>query len=183
MRGGIKRVIRYLAGAPSCKWIFKYQNEPNCVTLQTDSDWAGCVVTRRSTSGGAIYLGDHLIHHWSKLQGPVALSSGEAELGAQVKGIAEALGIRNAVRSLGVHVGVSSFVDSSASKGIVSRVGVGKIKHLEVKHLWVQAFVRDGSVQVFKIPRKINTADLLTHSCTSAELYNHLSRMGLKVSF
>ena len=76
---------------------------------------------------------------------------------------------------------MSSFVDSSASKGIVSRVGVGKIKHLEVKHLWVQQFVRSGNVQIFKIPRKVNTADLLTHACNSAELKNHLSRMGLRV--
>ena len=39
-----------------------------------------------------VLVGGHLITHWSKLQSNVALSSGEAELNAAVKAIAEAIG-------------------------------------------------------------------------------------------
>ena len=41
------------------------------------------------------FLGKHLIIHWSKLQGQVVLSRGEAELHAAVKRISEGLGIKN----------------------------------------------------------------------------------------
>ena len=54
--------------------------------LYTDSDWAGDKETRRSTSGGCLMLGQHVISHWSKSQSNIALSSGEAELNAAVKG-------------------------------------------------------------------------------------------------
>ena len=58
-----------------------------------DSDWAGEVNSRIYTSGGVILHGVHLISHRSKMQATVALSSGEAELNAAVKGASAGIGI------------------------------------------------------------------------------------------
>ena len=98
-------------------------------------------MTRRSTSGTALFFGSHLISFSSRLQKSVALSSGEAELTAQVSGLAEGLGIRSVLSELGVAVRVAGECDSSAARGVLSRIGSGKIRHLEVKHLWVQEWV------------------------------------------
>ena len=46
----------------------------------TDSDFAGCQRTRKSTSGGVICIGSHFLKGWSSTQQSVTRSSAEAEL-------------------------------------------------------------------------------------------------------
>ena len=74
-----KRVLRYLAGSIN-KGVEYPKNIPNLhIWAHTDSDWAGCKTTRRSTSGYAIFLDKGPICWRSKMQSIVALSSCEAE--------------------------------------------------------------------------------------------------------
>ena len=67
--------------------------------------------------------------------------------------------------------------DSSAARGIIQRQGCGKVKHLDVKSLWIQERESVGDLTVIKIPRLENCSDLLTHHCTEAEAELHLSRL------
>jgi hypothetical protein len=97
----LSRVARYLAGAGRVVYEYPWQLRP-VLRVYTDSDFAGCVATRRSTSGGAVMLGTHLLKHWASTQKKITLSSGEAELGAVVRGFSEALGIQSVARDLGV---------------------------------------------------------------------------------
>ena len=53
--------------------------------------------------------------------------------------------------------------DSSAARGIVMRSGVGRVKHLEVKCLWIQAREAEGDLKCVKVLRLQNCADILTH--------------------
>ena len=62
----IKRAVRYLKGAPACIWDFTWQDKQEYLIGHSDSDWAGCPRSRRSTSGGGIQWGGHLITHWSR---------------------------------------------------------------------------------------------------------------------
>eukprot|EP00974_Lingulodinium_polyedra_P082078 7946493-Lingulodinium_polyedra.AAC.1 len=59
---------------------FQWQTPVKALLVMTDSDWAGCARTRKSTSGGVVMRGRHLIKHWSGTQSTAALSSAEAEL-------------------------------------------------------------------------------------------------------
>ena len=70
----IKRVLRYLREKPGCEWLYPWQEIATHLVGFSDSDWAGRVKTRRSTSGGGITLGHHLLTHWSRTQTGVALS-------------------------------------------------------------------------------------------------------------
>jgi len=83
----LKRTIRYIKGRPAAKILYKWQERPTEAVAYTDSDWAGCQKTRRSTSGGIIMLGCHAIQHWTSTQHNVANSSGEAELNALNKAV------------------------------------------------------------------------------------------------
>eukprot|EP00974_Lingulodinium_polyedra_P056564 5439607-Lingulodinium_polyedra.AAC.1 len=67
----------------------------------TDSDWAGCPRTRKSTTGGIIARGWRVLKQWSTTQATVALSSGEAELVSVVKGACEGIGVKNLLNDLG----------------------------------------------------------------------------------
>ena len=177
----LKRVIRYLKSHPRCRLSYEYQEPPRDICVLSDSDWAGDVKTRRSTSGMMILLGRHLLHFASRLQKTVALSSGEAELNAQVLGLTEGLGVSSLCREWGLPSTVSCFCDSSAARGIASRVGVGRMKHLQVRQLWIQEQVRQGRATVSWMPRNDNLADVLTHPCSENQLCELLRKVGVWV--
>ena len=98
----MKRVLRYLAGHRRLVFKFEWQAKPEGIVAYLESDSAGCAIPRRSTSGGILQHGKHVIHHWSKTQRVVACSSGEAELNAVLKGSAEVSLMTGLLRELGV---------------------------------------------------------------------------------
>ena len=111
-----------------------------------------------------MYRGTVLMH-WSKMQSNVALSSAEAELNATVKGLSELIGVFNLIRETQkVEPNISLYTDASACKGMLLRHGSGKVKHLSVKQLWSQEVVKFYNIQVYRVERAQNPADLLTHS-------------------
>lgn len=158
-----KRVGRDLKLHPRMATIFKWQDELAGFTTYTDSDWAGCVVARRSISGGIIKRGEHIIKHWSRTQSVVALSPGEAELCAVVKGSTETIGTIQLACEMGQVQTGTLCTDSSAAKGTVSRIGGGKLKHVAVNDLWVQEKCASGALIYRKVPRTANPSDNLTH--------------------
>ena len=89
----LKRTARCLVGCPRSVQTFRWQVPPSMVTIFTDSDWAGDRSSRKSTSGGVVCLEHHMIKSWSSTQQLVALSSGEAELYALIKGASQTKGI------------------------------------------------------------------------------------------
>ena len=131
-------------------------------TVYVDTDWAGCFKTRRSTSGGAIMKGTHLLKHWSTTQQTVALSSGEAELKGIEKGAAEGLGLQSVGRDLSIELGVDIYTDSSAAMGMVARKGMGRVRHVEVSELWILDAVKSKMLTVNEVKREDHPADILT---------------------
>jgi hypothetical protein len=124
-------------------------------------------------------LGTHLLKHWASTQKKITLSSGEAELGAVVRGFSEALGLQSVGRDLGVELQPEVHADSSAAIGICHRCGIGKIRHLAVAQLWVQDIVRAKQVRLHKVLGTLNPADLMTKPLPRAEIDGHLRRLGL----
>ncbi|GJZ11194.1 ribonuclease H-like domain-containing protein [Tanacetum coccineum] len=70
------------------------------LTAYTDADWAGCPVTRRSTSGYCVFLGDNLLSWSAKRQVTLSRSSAEAEYQGVVNVVAETAWLRNLRRFL-----------------------------------------------------------------------------------
>ena len=87
----LKRLGRYLVGSPRVIIRYKWQNNVRRITVWTDTDYAGCMRTRKSTSGGVAMLGCHCIKTWSSTQDIIALSSGEAEYYGLVRGLVKPL--------------------------------------------------------------------------------------------
>ncbi len=54
------------------------------------------------------------------------------------------LGIKALLADLGVKRGIKLKTDASAAKGIASRRGLGKVRHIEVSQLWLQEREGDG---------------------------------------
>ena len=175
----LKRLIRFLKGLPRLVYLFAWQQDPKGVTLCVDTDFAGCKVTRRSTSGGVALRGTHCLRHWSSTQPTIALSSGEAELGGLSKGIAQGIGLRSIAADLGITLPLTLKTDATAAMGMARRLGIGKIRHLDTALLWVQQAVRSGEVDLQKVAGAENPGDAFTKYLPGRDLNTHMDRLGL----
>ena len=92
----------------------------------------------------------------SSMQAMVAQSSGEAEYYAMVRAAAEALGVQSVMRDMGWEATIRLWVDSSAAKSMASRIGLGRVRHMEVKFLWLQESVKNRRIEVRKVPGTAN---------------------------
>ena len=71
--------------------------------------------------------------------------------------------------------------DSSAAKSFVARQGLGKMKHLEIRDLWLQKEVREGRVIVSKVRGTENPSDLGTKILNCEDIRQRLDGMGLEM--
>ena len=149
-----------------------------------DSDWAGDRRSRKSTSGGAIMLGEHCLRTWSSTQGAIALSSAEAEFYVLVDAVLRVKGTFSVLSELGVSsVGpvAEVFTDSSAAKSFVSKRGLGKMRHIELRDLWLQREVCDGKVVISQIAGSRNPADAMTKFLSRSQLRERLAALGISL--
>jgi hypothetical protein len=115
---------------------------------------------------------------WARTQSTLATSSGEAELYAAVKGTSELLGLQSLAKDFGREMGAELRVDAKATIGMVHRMGLGKLRHVEVGHLWIQQAVRTKRITVKKVLGTENVADLMTKYLDSKCIDKHMERMG-----
>ena len=179
----IKRLARYLLEHPQA--IIKFRAEgggSGRIDVYSDSDWAGCTRSRRSTTGGIMMVDGGAVKTWSSTQATVAQSSGEAEYYAMVRAAAEGLGMRAIMGEMGWEAEVRVWADSSAAKSIASRIGLGKVRHMEVKFLWLQEAVKARRVEVRKVAGVANPADVLTKPKSYRESAELLEGVGVRVA-
>ena len=97
----LKRLTRYLKRERQWGQVFKYEKAVEEITMFTDSDWAGCKETRKSSSAGVVMSGAHALKAYTRKQKIIARSSAEAELYAAALGASELKGIISLMRDLG----------------------------------------------------------------------------------
>ena len=181
----LKRMARYLQSHRRLVYEFPWgtkemANEEAVLDVYVDTDFAGCGQTRRSTSGGIIMHAGHCVKHWSVTQTTLSLSSGESELHGISKGASTALGMRTIMRDLGFDAKIRIHSDACAAIGIARRRGLGRVRHLDVEDLWIQGLVRDGTIELVKVPGAENPADILTKYVAADLLNKMLGKIGMR---
>ena len=177
----LRRIGCYLKGTKRLVWDFNMQDEVDTLDVYTDSDWAGCRRSRKSTSGGAIMCGSHCLKAWSKTQAIVAKSSGEAELYGVVRGATEALGMVTLGIDLGKKMEIQLHIDALAAKGMIERKGLSKVRHIDVNVLWLQEKCARKILPVVKVPGEDNPADLMTKHVMSPKIMKNVKALGMQV--
>ena len=176
----LKRLARYLVGAPRALLKYYWQKSPTCLDVFVDADWAGCKSTCRSTSGGAARHGWHTVKTWSTTQATVAMSSGESELYSLNKGAAQALGLMALAMDFGIELEARVHTDASATLGVINRKGLGRLRHINVQYLWLQDRAKQGDLKVSKVDGYNNPADLMTKHLSSSDMLRHTKALGLE---
>ena len=119
-------------------------------------------------------------HH----QGPkniVSLSSAGSETYAAASAVMDAILIRTILCwALQVRILMHLYLDSSAARGVLSRRGVGRLKHLSCRVLWLQNLVIEKMLQVKAVLGTINPADVSTKRLSIARLESLMYLLGLR---
>ena len=123
----------------------QYFEDPDSVHLEvfSDSDGASNKSDHKSVSGGYICMGSSFMYTSSRTQKVISLSSGEAEVYAASSSACDSVLLSKMISFLtGAGVVVHHLLDSSAARGILSRQGVGRIRHLSCRILSLQTLVK-----------------------------------------
>jgi len=161
----VKRILRYLKGTlgvglPICK-------SPDCSFLvaYSDADWAGCLDTRRSTTGYCIFLGPNLISWSPKKQPTVSRSSTEAKYRALAYAYADTLWIQGLLTEL--HCPLTRPVllncdNLSATYLAANPIFHARTKHIAIDYHFVRERVASSNHKVQFIPSHLQLADVFT---------------------
>ena len=125
--------------------------------------------------------GLHLIKTWSRTQDAITLSSAEAELVALGKLAMEMLGVRSMCEEGKAEQSNELFADASAALSIAKRQGAGKMRHINVKSLWLQAKEVQKILRYRKIKGEGNPSDGLTKHVRRELLDKYLNIESLEI--
>jgi hypothetical protein len=149
----------------------------------TDSDWAGDVLTRRSTTGYVVFAAGGPIAWQSKLQTTVSTSSMQAEYQALYAGMQELVWLRGVMAELGLPFDEPTpfFVDSQSAEDLaLNPVYHKRSKHIEIKYHWVREHVDpEGELRtahLIHVRTGDQSADLYTKALTGAPFETHRER-------
>ena len=107
----------------------------------------------------------------------IAISSGESEFYAIVRGSSVGLGLISLAKDLMVELKLVVYSDAVAGKGIAMRRGLGKVRCLDTQFLWVQDLFSRGRAHCRKIPGKENPGDLFTKYLGASDAWRFTNKL------
>ncbi|KAH9679295.1 retrovirus-related pol polyprotein from transposon TNT 1-94-like protein [Citrus sinensis] len=150
--------------------LFKKDCGQQCVGY-CDSNFAGDLDKRRSTTGYVFTLGGGPVSWRSILQSTIALSTTEAEYMAATKAVKEAIWLKGLLGDLGViQENITVFCDNQSAIFLAkNQTYHTRTKHIDVKYHYVRDIIESGVVLLRKIDTKDNPSDMLTKLTTANE--------------
>lgn len=162
--GNIKRILRYLVSTINLGIQYTSHSEDLNLLAYSDSDFAGDIYSRKSTTGYIIKFCGGPVAWCSKRQPIVSLSSTEAEYIAAAECIKEALFLKSVIDELlGVNININLHVDNQSAITIIKNGQFNKrSKHIDVRYHFINEKVSEGIVKLFYCPSSEQLADSLT---------------------
>ncbi|KAD6454671.1 hypothetical protein E3N88_09377 [Mikania micrantha] len=140
----VKRIFRYLKGAPGLG-LWYPRNEDLQFMAYTDSDYGGCNISKKSTSGGCQFLGSRIVHWQCKKQSRVSTSTAEAEY-------------------------IAASNNSSAISITNNPVKHSKTKHIDIRYHFIRDCAEKKLIHLGKVDTEHNLADLFTKAFDEGRL-------------
>lgn len=179
--GAGKRVLRYLAGTADFGLWYAHANECKLVGF-SDSDWAGSLEDRRSTTGVVFNLGTAAISWMSKKQEVISLSTTEAEYVAASAAACQCLWLRKLMNDCGLECKEASEIwcDNKSTIAIAKNpMHHGRTKHMDIKFHFIRNLISEGVIVLKHCSTDEQQADILTKPL-SVQKHNQLrAQMGV----
>ena len=158
----VKRILRYLRG--SLDLHFEYRCKQNFeLNCYSDSDFAGDIDSRRSTSGFVVCFGRSTISWCSQKQKIVALSTTEAEYIAACEAIKQVVWYKQLLEDFGYNIKYNLFLDNQSSIRIIKNPEFHKrTKHIDVRYHYIRDMYNSKFFEIYYVPTNENLADFLT---------------------
>ncbi|KAG6501588.1 hypothetical protein ZIOFF_041471 [Zingiber officinale] len=169
----VKQILRYLKG--TIHFGLTYIKGPQKISIfgYSDSDLAGDLDGRKSTSGMTFYFNESLVSWNSQKQKTVALSSCEAEFMAATTATCHALWLRSLISELTGEKPkpVTLFVDNKSAIALMKNpVFHGRSKHIDTRFHFIRECVENGQIVVEFINTGEQRADVLTKALLGVKL-------------
>nr|GEV17313.1 retrovirus-related Pol polyprotein from transposon TNT 1-94 [Tanacetum cinerariifolium] len=175
----VKRIFRYLKDTIHMGlWYPKYIGFE--LTAFLDSDHAGCLDSRKSTSGGIQFLGGD---NWSsKKQDCTSMSFVEAEYVSLSACCAQVLWMRTQLTDYGFYFDkIPMYCNSKASIAILCNpVQHSRTKHINVRYHFIKEKVEKGIVELFFVGTEYQLADLFTKALPEERFKYLVRRLGMR---
>ncbi|CAL1147466.1 unnamed protein product [Cladocopium goreaui] len=154
------------------------------IELYSDSDWAGCLESRRSTDCHVAVVCGAVVACTTQTQpGLPATSSPDAALRGVSRAAREAIYLRDLITlDFGQLCGKPRlWTDSSSAMQAAKRIGPGaKLRHLEVCEFYVQGAIQSKQLALGKVKGTLNCANFLTkHPKSGTEVKQALPGLGM----
>nr|GEX71102.1 retrovirus-related Pol polyprotein from transposon TNT 1-94 [Tanacetum cinerariifolium] len=160
----VKRIFRYLKDT-IYMGLWYPKDTGFELTAFLDSNHAGCLDSRKSTSRGIQFLGgDKLVSWSSKKKDCTSMSSAEAEYVSLSACCAQVLWMRTQLTYYGFHFDkIPMYCDSKAAIAILCNpVQQSRNKHIDVRYHFIKEKVEKGIVELFFVRTEYQLADLFT---------------------
>ncbi|KKY31812.1 hypothetical protein UCDDA912_g08237 [Diaporthe ampelina] len=163
----------------------KYKRGFKNLVAFTDSDFAGCLDTRRSTTGWVIVFGGAPIAWCSQRQKTVTLSTTHAEYVAAAELAREVIWVKGFIEFLGIPEfktdTVPVYIDNDAATTITqSPHSHNKTKYVDIRHHFIRERVIEiGDITTHRVDTRFNIADILTKTLPRDRHYELVELMGL----
>ena len=179
-----KKVMRYLKGTKEYMLTFRRSDHLEVIGY-SDSDFAGCIDSRKSTFGYLFLLAGGAISWKSAKQTIIASSTMEAEFVACFEATVHGLWLRNFISGLGIVDTIAKplriYCDNSAAVFFSKNDKYSKgAKHMELKYFAVKEEVQKKRVSIEHISTELMIADPLTKGLSPKTFKEHVNRMGLE---
>nr|GEY21552.1 ribonuclease H-like domain-containing protein [Tanacetum cinerariifolium] len=178
----LKRILRYIRGNID-HGLQLHASSMTQLVAYTNADWTCCPVTRRSTSGYCVCLGDNLLSWSAKRHVTLSHSSVEAEYHGVASVVAETPWIRNLLRELHTPLFTANLVccdNVSAVYLSTNPVQHQRTKHIEIDIYFVRDYVDSGQVRVLHVPSRFNFADIFTKGLHTALFIDFHSSLNIR---
>ena len=180
----VKRILRYIKGTSELGIHYRRGEEIEGIVAYSDSDYAGDLDDRRSTSGYVFMMGTGAVAWCSKKQAVVTLSTTEAEYISAAVCACQVIWMLRVLNHLGwEQESCKIYCDNSSTiKLFRNPIMHGRSKHIAIRYHFLRDLAKDGVVELKYCNTQNQTADIMTKPLKLDSFIKLREQLGLGTS-